>query len=508
MSVTTKHPQYAAYEDTWCALRDAYSGSGNVKTRRDTGSEGRGVKLAGTRYLPRPLGMVRDEQYAAYRDRAVWLGATERCVHGLTGAVFRREPQLEAPAVLTPQLEDVTQTGVPLRTFAEQAVRETLLMGRFGVLVDFPQALSAQDAFAPVPSSRPYWVPYQTEEILNWRTLNRQGDTVLSLVVLRECVAVPQGVWPSPDFFVVKDQPQYRVLRLNDQGFYEVSLWIEVPQATARRVPVLTLTDVWMPMRSGQPLDFIPFVFMAPFSLEPAVEKSLLEALVEINFQFYRHSADYEHGLHLTALPTAYVASSTENPGDLLIGSATAWWIPDNQAKVGMLEFHGQGLQSHEHALAADLQNMAALGGRLLEGSPLVPETATAVLQRTQGSESPVQSLVTTVSHGLTQALQLHAWWAGATENVDDTTIHLTLNTDLMSATMEPTMLTALMQALLNNTISYETYYANLQKGEIARPLVPVEEEQALLDAREAIRPLAPLPPDPRQTNGTVPAAA
>jgi hypothetical protein len=505
MSVTTKHASYLAYQDTWTALRDAYQGSGNVKTAVDLSITARGVRLAGTRYLPRPAGMVRDDQYAAYRDRAIFYGATERCVHGLTGAVFRREPQVENPTALDAQLEDVTQTGVPLRTFAEQAVRETLLMGRFGVLVDFPQPVVSEDGTAaPSALSRPYWIAYPAEEIINWRTIQRQGDTVLSLVVLKECVPIPQSVWPNEDFFVVKDQIQYRVLRLNELGIYEVSVWIEIPDVARRPAATFTLASLWTPTRNGEPLDFIPFVFMAPFSLEPAVEKSLLEALVEVNYQYYRHSADYEHGLHLTALPTAYICSGTENPGDMLIGSATAWWIPDSTATVGMLEFHGQGLQSHEHALENDIKNMAALGARLLEGAPLVQETATANLNRLSGAESPVQSLVTTVSHGLTQALQIHSWWDGKTESVDDTAIHLTLNTDLLAAMMEPTMLTALMQALLNGTISYETFYYNLQRGEIARPMVPVEEEQALLDAREAERPLVTtgmngLPP----TNGT-----
>jgi hypothetical protein len=506
MSVATKHPSYAAYENYWQALRDAYEGSGAIKTQVDPRREVHGVKMAGTRYLPRPLGMttsagipadIGDQLYAAYRDRAVWGGFTEVVVHGMSGAIFRREPTLEAPAALTAQLEDVTQTGVPWRTFAAQAIRETLLMGRFGILVDFPSSLGD---VPPPPSSRPYWIAYQAEEILNWRTMQRQGDTVLSLVVLKECVAEPQGLWPMDDFFVVVPRTQYRVLRLNEAGLYEQSLWRELPMARQGQLQI-ALEQVWLPQRTGVPLDFIPFVFLAPFSLEPAVEKSLLEPLVEKNYQYYRHSADYEHGLHMTALPTPYVCSSTDTPSDLLIGSATAWWIPDSQATVGMLEFHGQGLQSHERALENDIKEMASKGARLLEGAPLVPETATANMRRTEGAESPLQSLITTGSQGLTQALQIHAWWAGTTEDVDDTAITLTLNNELVTTTMEPAMLQALMTALLSGTISYETFYWNLQRGEIARPMIDVEEEQTLLEVREQARPLAAPAATPR--NGT-----
>jgi hypothetical protein len=189
------------------------------------------------------------------------------------------------------------------------------------------------------------------------------------------------------------------------------------------------------------------------------------------------------------------------------IGAATAWVIPEPDAKVGMLEFHGQGLQSHERALEQDIKNMAALGARLLEGAPLVQETATAIKSRTQGTESPLQSLVTTVSHGLTQALQTHAWWAGVTENVDDEAVHLTLNTDLLSLPLDAPLLTSLMQLLLNGTIAYETFYYNLQRGDIARPQVPVEEEQTLLEVRAQAVPLGgiPLGGVPLRANGVTP---
>ena len=79
--------------------------------------------------------------------------------------------------------------------------------------------------------------------------------------------------------------------------------------------------------------------------------------------------------------------------------------------------------------------------------------------------------------------------------------MHVVLNKDLVSNLMQPPMLLALMQALLNGTISYETFYFCLQRGEIARPLVPVEEEQALIEDEQAQRPLVTLPPGP----GTVP---
>ena len=153
-----------------------------------------------------------------------------------------------------------------------------------------------------------------------------------------------------------------------------------------------------------------------------------------------------------------------------------------------MLEYKGQGLQPHEHAMQQDLHDMAARGASLLEVAPLVPETMTAMLTRTQGSESPVQTLIRNVSEGLTTLLRWHSWWQGTSEQLDDPSISYNLNNKIAASSLAPQQLQALMQTFLNGAICYETFYYNLQQGEVARPGVEVEEEQALLEAKEAER--------------------
>ena len=219
MSVALNHPQYQDdYLNTWVTLRDSYAGSGAIKP-------------AGIRYLPQPSGMRLGDQYAAYRDRASTSGAPQWVTLGITGAIFRREPQLDVPTQLDPQMRNVTRTGLPLRTFAEEVVRETLLMGRYGVLLDFPAPTVRPDGTEepPTPDARPYWIPYATEEIVNWHPIEREGAEHTDTVVLQESIPMRQGPWGTDDYFVIKHQLQRRVLRLNEQGFYEVSLWVEVP---------------------------------------------------------------------------------------------------------------------------------------------------------------------------------------------------------------------------------------------------------------------------------------
>ena len=505
MSVTTPHSDYVSILPVWEDIRNAYIGDLAIKGALPVRRDGtRDWMHGGTRYLVRPSGMKSPDQYATYLGGASWTPATERAAQGITGSVFRHEPQIVTPTALEPQIADITQTGVSLRMFSEQVVLETLLMGRYGLLVDFPGPVLTPDGqeLPPPAQSRPYWVGYQAEEIINWRTIQRGGDTILSLVVCKESVPIVQGPWGSDDFFITKNREQYRVLRLTDEGIYEVSLWMAIPFQPGVTRETVIFQQSWTPLRQGQPLDFIPFVFLAPFSLEPTIQKSLMEGLVRRNLLNFRHSADLEWARHLACMPTLCIAANMETPPEIYIGGSQALFFPDNQAKAWYAETTGHGITAMENGIKEDLMLLAALGARLLEGPPQTQETATGVQWRLAGADSPTQSLVSVVSQGLTWALQVHAWWQGVTESVDDTGIHMDLNKDLVSNVMEPQMLLALMQALLNGTISYETYYHCLQRGEIARPLIPVEEEQALIEIQKEQQPLAPAPTGPRSPAG------
>jgi hypothetical protein len=368
-------------------------------------------------------------------------------------------------------------------------------MGRFGLLIDFPHGTLTPEGtlIAPDLTARPYWIPYAAENIVNWRTIQRQGDTLLSLVVLQEATSVPQGPWGTDDFFVTKDVITYRVLRLTDEGFCEVSVWREDTIWLPGREPAATLQEVWVPLRQGMPLDFLPFTFMAPFSLESDVQKSLIEALVAVNYRHYRHSADYEHALHWNGIPTPVVCADVEPLGELAVGGGSALLLPKGST-FGMLETNPAGLPAHQLALEADKKDMAILGARLLEPQPAVQETLGAVLMRNQGGDSPLQSLVSSVSQGLTWALQVSGWWAGFTENVDDPHITVQLNKDLVSARMEPQMVLALVSAWQSGGMSHQTLYYNFQQGEIARPLVSFEDEKELIDMEREQQPLVAVP--------------
>src|SRR5439155_3223123 len=202
-------------------------------------------------------------------------------------------------------------------------------------------------------------------------------------IVLKETVT-DTSPRPSPqsgegDSFGEKMVEQIRVLELVQapslavvgspapkQSFVcQVQIWQpkEAKRKSAKTEWVLIETRV--PLRLGKPLPLIPFVFHGPRNSLPTVDRLPLGDIMAVNLDHYRLDADYKHGCHFTALPTAWV-SGFDKAAALRIGSSTAWVSETPGASAGFLEFTGQGLTTFERAMDRDERLMAVLGSRLL----------------------------------------------------------------------------------------------------------------------------------------------
>jgi hypothetical protein len=338
--------------------------------------------------------------------------------------------------------------------------QELCVVGRCGILTDF----------ANPPTDRPYLAVYRAEAIINWDWIVVEGERILTLVVLREAVTEPD---PS-DPFVPIVVPQYRVLRLlsvADTQQTVVEIWRQA-ETKERGTPDWYVWSRVTPMRRGQPLDFLPFVFLPDIDLT----KPPLLDLVNANLSHYRTSADREWGLHFTALPTPW-AKGVPTDARLPIGSGEAW-ILDKDGDAGMLEFTGAGLGALQLAAEDKKREMAVLGARMLEEQPNVQDTATAVIQRNAGEMSVLKYLALRASTGLTLTLQWMAWWAGATEEPQDEQFTAALNTDFVPMPLSSDEFNALINAYSQNAISFEVYWYQLVKGEMIPPGWTKEDEQ------------------------------
>ncbi len=468
MPVDTPSPEYEAALPRWQRCRDCFEGNDAVKART-------------TAYLPALEGHQGSaEKYDAYLTRAVFYNATARTVAGLLGSVFRATPSWTFPAAIEDDLTDVTLMGRPLVSFALMAFKELLVTGRVGVQVDMPKA--------PVDgatTARPYWVLRRAEDILSWRTVVRGGQEKLTRVVLSEVVEEddPKDEW-SPTVI-----DQIRVLELVQHprtaaATYQIRRFRKKPSKEVRGGgdPWEAVDKPIVPLKHGDPLPFIPFQFIGLTSVTPAIEKSPLADIVDVNLSHYRTSADFEHGAHVTALPTPWVSGAEPKEGETFpIGSATAWVLPHPQARAGMLEFTGDGLKTLERSLSVKQEQMASLGARLIESRKAAAETAEALRLAMSGDHSVLASMASTFDQAMTKVMRWHADWSGA----EGTNITFAVNKDFFEARLTAPEAQALVGTWQAGGISFETLFWNLQAGEWIEPGRTIDEERALIAAGE-----------------------
>lgn len=461
MPVNTPNAQYSAAISVWEKCSDFYSGAKTVKER-------------GVKYLPK-LESQTQAEYDAYKMRALLFNAMRRTVQGLAGAVFQKPPIVEFPKELTTQLENVTLTGKSLETFGLGNLKEILKKGRVGILIEMPKP-------TPDNSGRPYWIEFQAQSIINWSTFNVNGTEQLSRVVLME----KKYVQDENDEFVAKEITQYRVLSLDKDG-YSQNIYRQNTKGESAGKWEIVPELASIPLRNGEPLDFIPFIFIGPTSIQPDIEDAPLEDLAEVNHSHYLTSADYEHALHWLALPTPWAAGITLTTGAKLNIGAGAYSSSDPNFKMGMLEYSGAGVGSLRDRDETKRKLMASLGARLLEDS-IASEATLGIMMRANGEQASLKTIVEQLSLALTWCAKVHLWWMTAgSVKIEDMAAKIKLNNDFVATTMTPEELKAIIFAYQAGGISFETLYASLEKGELTREGVDALTEKALIDKEQEL---------------------
>lgn len=412
------------------------------------------VKAYGTDFLPKPGGLT-DQEYQAYKRRASFVGAVDRTVQTYRGLIFRKEPIITVPDLMNPVLEQFTLGGETFDNFAKWTAGELINPGRIACLVDWNEA-----------TGKPYVAPYVGERLINWRTEMVNGVEQLVLAVLEE---YRSEVDPD-DYFKVREVPRWRCLKLED-GVYTVSIYEE--QVDTAKGKGIYEVERYEPNKRGQTLDFIPLVIMNPGSISAEPVQPRLMSMVNIELSWYNTSADLEHALHFTALPTPYVTgvSKKESP-TLAMGSSQAWMLPQG-ADAGILEFTGQGVTQLREHLKHKEQQMARLGARLLDEQP-VNETATAAMLRATGEHSTLIDIVRTMEDGFNQILEIMSWWLNA-ENPEQSTVEI--NTDFIARKLSPNELDSYIRALQAGAIDTSTFVNLLAEGETYPSGVDLEEK-------------------------------
>lgn len=466
MAVSTEHRQFQLHRWKWRRCRDVIAGKDamlqSALPREAYVGSLYAPQQVSTSYVPKLDGQSAQD-YINYCERAAFFNATARTLDAFTGLIFGKDPVAKLPARMEPFAKDITLSGTNLREFAEQVVEQQLAVGRVAIVVDMPDTggVRLTQAEAELRNLRPFLRWYAAENVINWKCQKVGGVEVLTLLVLKEMVE------KAVDEFESEEVVNFRALMLTPEG-YVSRVYDENGDL---------LSEVF-PRMGGAPMSFIPATILGASSCSADVQKPPMLDLVDTNIAHLRNSADYEHGLHFTGLPTPYVSGVQLSEGQQLsLGSTSAWIFPDPAANVGFLEFKGEGLKAVREAMKDKEHRMAVLGARMLADDKRTAEAFGTVELKTAGERSALASAARAASDGLTRCLNWMARWVGAPEEAQ-----LTLNTDFGAARMAPQMLTALVAAYQTGGIPLQVLFENLQRGELVNPEMDFEQFEQLIE--------------------------
>ena len=452
MPVNSTHKEYDKYSAKWKRCRDNAQGQD-------------AIHAAGAEYLPK-LGGQTDNEYKAYKMRASYYAATARTIDGLTGMLFRKDPEIKTPTSLDRYKSDITRDGVTLINFAEQVGEELLQVSRAGILVEHPPATAVMtEAAAEAARLRPYLTMYKAEQILNWRV----DDGVVVMIVLEETACEPDDDYKDDEI------KQWRVLKL-ENGRYLQQVWRK--KKDGGKDEFIQHGDDIIPLMNNNALAYIPFVFAGIRDVSPSVDMPALMALVDTNLSHYRTSADYEHGLHWCGCPTLVISGYNNDPeSPLTIGSGAAMILPDPNAKAMLLELKADSIGALKEALERKEGQMASLGARMLSPEKKAAEAADTAAIHRSGESSVLSSIAGSLSIALSKALTIMGEWTGSSEEST-----LKINRDYLPTGMSPQAITALLQSWQSGAISHESLYDSFVRGEVITSDSFEDEQEKIAD--------------------------
>lgn len=461
VGVASKHPLYMKFAPKWKVVRDCVEGEDRIKQERTT-------------YLPQASGMT-DKRYEAFLKRARFVNYVDQTLEGVHGMVFRRAPEMNYPEGMEKIVENINREGDSLYQFFSDAIYDIMQTGFGGFMVDLPEAGEGISLFdAENDGIRPYVTYYPAESIINWKFKVVRGTKVPVLVVLEEHVEKD-----STDEFGHELKNIYRVLDLDDNGFYRQFLYIPEEDKNGIINQTYTIKEIPVVVK-GKKLNYIPFVF-AP---ENYPTKPMLLDIAHVNIGHYLKTADYENGVHLTTIPTGWVTGEkpqedkNKNVLPMVLGQDNFLMFPSPDAKVGTLVFSGEGLTHSENALEKAELQMVVLGSRIITPEKGVSETAESANIHRAGENAKLATFARNVSEKASIVLRIIRDWCDVQGECS-----VNFCTDYETMSFDANSLNAIVNMFEAGKMPLLVLYGMLMKGEfISDPNMRYEDYIELLD--------------------------
>ena len=466
--ITTRHPMLEIVLEQIRRSRDTHAGTDAIKQTAPIYSNV--INTTDEEYLPKLNGQDK-KQYQSYKKRAVFFGAMSRTVTALVGAIDRKPPEVTGADSMKDFMKDVTGTGISLDEFLKDVEEEVMISGRVVVCVDRKNS----------SDNRPYLVWYKSEDCINWFSEQYTDfDQRLTGMIFRESY---YDIDKDNKYKQIQ-KDQYREFIMQD-GSVTVNIWRNKNEDLSSEFgntekPEYEIVETYTLTNRGKSLGFIPCVPVVADGSPFEVPQPPLLDLVDVNLAHYRNSADYEHGMHWTALPTPVLTGLNGKDSKISIGSGSAIILPDPQSSAMFLEFSGQGLSTIKTAMDHKEMMMSALGARMLASRMDQSTSAEVARINYSGETASLCNVARSMSRGMTRLLKMVSEWEN-NKGFDNIEVHL--NEDYVDTKLVGADLTALMAAYQGGAISLDSLIWNMSSGELLPIGRTVEDEIALIES-------------------------
>ena len=437
--VDSERPELEKMLPIYTKLRDCLAGEDHIKS-------------LGPTYLPRPStekGKEEEERYKAYLMRADFLNVTGFTQRTTIGKLFTKPPTIELPPQLEPLRDNINGEGLSFEQLIELLAGEVFAFGRVGVYADFRSMPTDAVSLADTENLMPTLTYVRPENIINWRV--DKETKKLTMVVIREYEE-------EYDEFAVTLKPQYRVFRLDP------NLTVEVWQPAANQVTETikryerVSTDT-PSLPGGMPWAEIPFAIIGAANNDWTIDPPPLYQLANIDFSYYRNSADIEEAAHIIGQPTPYVTGLKRDWVEqfglhkLRYGSGRFIPLPEANSKVGLV-------QPSAETMLDKLMDMKEKRFREFGGITINPDnvssdqTATGAIYQALQLHAPLVSASRNVVTGVRKALGYAAMFIGVDPESEQ--IVIKLNSDILDNPLGVTGLQIAKELWIDGAITFD----------------------------------------------------
>ena len=461
----------------WKKARDAYDGEDNVKS-------------LGVEYLAMTAGMQKDydakgkrresaeRRYNVYLDRAKFPAFTNDNIDTTISVLYREPSVYNTPKQFDYLIDNASSEGESLSQVNRNINFEQLLTSRCLILLDFDKNGIFHISF------------YYAENIVNFKEEYVDKKKRFVYIILDE---TPSEKKMTSDDLNVKDK--YRILGIKDGRYYQSVSTDSGLKDFFDYESYVPKEDEYITFTGNKSIDEIPAQIINAQDIKADYQLPVNRKLINLDFEYYKDSADYKLNLHMQSMDTLFLAGVSEDELSTISLGAGGYIRTDNDnAKIGFAGVSDSGIQAQEKNLE-NIENRAkGLGFSLVEKGSA--ESGNAIQTRLDIKTTRLVDIVLTGAYGLEKLLRLITKWTGQ-GNEDEWLVMP--NLDFFTKNIDPQLLSVLMEMKREGNLSSESIHNlfikyNLTELDFDTEIKKLLEEQTKLKKLKDVK-------DENQTN-------